>query len=156
MYDILCLCGKVGSGKTSYAYELESMGGHIVIGLDLLMQPLFGNSLARNEFDEKRDICIDYIYGIARQIAGKNDTIVFDLGYWTKTSRAYVLKTFRDFRVKFIYFKIDRDIQEQRIMRRNSLEYGTYIFTAKMIDELNGLFEEPDKSEGIDLEIIES
>lgn len=143
MTNVYCMCGKVGAGKSSYARKIATQNDAVVFNLDELMQPLFDNKLGRTEFDRCADVCIHYLYSVAKQIVKKGSAVVFDFGFWSVQSRRDVVSCFATYELEFVYLTIGRDEQSRRVALRNSSEDKTFVFTEKMIDELNELFEEP-------------
>jgi predicted kinase len=163
---VYCICGKVGSGKSTIAKRIAEREGAIVFDADGLMLPLFGHSLDRRSFDDKLAVCVGYVYGIALQVLAKGLSVVLDFGFWNRYDRAEVVRHFAGFLVRFIYTKIGEKEQLERIVTRNEIASqsrlagrgaaaASYIFTETMVRELNALFEEPDAAEEeIELDIV--
>jgi len=156
MTKVYCLCGKTGSGKSTFGQKLGKEKNAVILNVDNLMHPLFENRLSREEFDAKLKICIDYLLIIAKQILDCHTSVILDFGFWKKRHRLKISDYFKNHEVEFFYLKINTNLQKERIISRNSQADRTYFFTEKMIDELNLLFEEPDpEEEGIRFNIIE-
>lgn len=155
MATVYCLCGKVGSGKTEYARSLREKANAVVLNVDDLMQPLFGETIERETLDAKFSVCRDYLYRLADQILAAGISMIFDFGFWKREGRREAVERFAGYRVKFVYFPIDDAEQLRRIGRRNESDAKTYSFTPEAVADLNRLFEPPDAAaENIDVDIV--
>lgn len=145
---VFCLCGKIGSGKTTVARHLAETNKTITFNLDEIMEPLFGQTLGREKYIINLAICQNYVYNLADQILDRGLSVVFDFGFWSREDRRSVAERFSGHNVVFIYCPVSDEEQRARVFARNDSSDKTYSFTENMLKVLNGFFEEPNGTEG--------
>lgn len=77
---ISLLCGKTGSGKTTYARKLETAGA-IRFSTDEWMIRLFGHHMSREQFNERMNTCERMVIELAAQLADRGVDSVIDNGF---------------------------------------------------------------------------
>jgi predicted kinase len=149
--DAYFLCGKIGSGKTTLARRLRAETGGIIVNLDELMAPLFGQTLGRERYVKNLAICSDFVFSVADQILDSGLPVIFDFGFWSREDRLQAAGRFSGRKIAFLYCPIDDAEQRKRVFQRNASTDKTYSFTEDQLRFLNSFFEEPSASEGIPL-----
>ncbi|MBQ8845294.1 MAG: ATP-binding protein [Clostridia bacterium] len=157
MNQLVLLCGKVGCGKTTIATFLKENHNFIHFSADDFMLKLFGEISDQTLFQTNLNKCKELIYGITKNLLSANCNVVLDFGFWTKNEREYVKNLFKNFNVKIVYLKLERDENLKRISNRNSnLKENEYFIDEATFDILSSKFEEPKNEDFIIFKDIKS
>lgn len=150
MSNLILLCGKPGSGKTTIAKELINKYKMIHFSADDFMLKFFGEIKDRDLFNEKLNACKDKIYEISEQLLSNDIDVVLDFGFWTKEERDYIRDRFKAYNVIVVYLKLDNEIIFERIENRNNnLQENEYYMDKNTFLILSGFFEEPQEDENL-------
>ena len=146
---VYLLCGRPGSGKTTYAKKIVDEQGALSLSIDDEMIKRYG--VAGIDYPtEKRN---EYKTSVMEIIKSKivedirnGQSVVLDFGVRKKMDREY----FRDLvesngaEMQLIYLKASRALLLERLNRRADIEKGNnFIVTPDMLDERIAIFEEP-------------
>ena len=140
------ICGFLGAGKTTYAKRLASETGAIHLNPDEWCMNLFTQS----EYEQHWNACfsktIDFLWEKAKDCAGKNQSVIFDMGFWTKESRQDAMKkaTQLGFLPVIHYVYASEKVLKERIAKRKGTIAESNL---KHFDELKKQFEIPDATE---------
>ena len=152
MAKIIALCGKICSGKTTYAEKIKHDYNAVVLNVDTLMLMLFDENLGdkHDEIFEKSKL---YLWKTAKDIIAADTNVILDFGLWTRRGRLEIADYFRNYEIEIHYINTPLEKIRENVEKRNSCrdEFTYYIDEAIFDKCLNG-FEEPDENE-IDLEI---
>ena len=149
MATIHLLCGKTGSGKTTFARRLEQSGA-MRFSVDEWMLRLFGPHMPRKEFDARVAICLELVLELAERLAELGVPVVIDAGFWRREDRLKVRARLeqKSVRTYLHYFDVPEDELWRRIERRNrELPKGTFEITREMFELFAGWFEPPGPDE---------
>lgn len=158
MARVICVCGRLCTGKTSYAKRLCRDNNAVLLSVDEIMLAIFGQYTG-DKHEEYVHKIYDYLYEKAAQIVEAGVDVVFDWGFWTKDNRTKVKEFFgqRDIRCDMHYIDIRDEDRAKLIEKRNAsaeVKQGkAYYIDDKLIEKFNGMFEMPAKNE-IDVWII--
>lgn len=152
MGKVIMLCGRLCSGKSTYAARLRDMLGAVILSADELMITLLGRDTGdmHDEYSRRTKI---YMHKKAAEIALAGLDVVLDQGFWTRSEREEAKAFFASHGVpcELHYLSVADDEWERRIVRRNA-EVAAGRTDAYFVDE--GLkakflsqFEVPDESE---------
>jgi predicted kinase len=147
---ISLLCGKPGSGKTTYARKLEQQGA-VRFSIDEWMIRLYGHQMSRELFDQRMQICVDMVFDLTEALVCRGMDVVIDYGFWKREARERARRRFANTgaRIELIYFQTPDPVLLQRLRARNtSLPAGTYEITEEMFEMFSAWFEPPDEAEG--------
>jgi predicted kinase len=147
---VYLLCGKTGSGKSTYAAQLQQERRALSLSLDELMLPLFGAALPRPEFEQRLAACKEYLLSITERLLALDVDVVLDWGFWGKAERLATRErvTARGGRCELIYFAVPDALILERLRRRNArLPDHTYEISETMFEELSRYFEPPGPDE---------
>jgi predicted kinase len=147
---IYLLCGKTGSGKTTFAQLLETKQQAFRLSVDEPMLALFGPHMPRELFDERLRICKEILLEQTERLITFGVSVVLDWGFWKKAERRTVRDRFvaKGARCELIYFEVSDEILLERLRLRNSaLPTGTYETTEDMFRLFSGWFEPPEADE---------
>lgn len=96
---VYLLCGKVGSGKSTYAKiladKINSTGkGAFILSADALMLRLFDECIGPERHQEFLSRCKGFLYYQAEQLLEMNIDVILDFGFWSKSERTNVIQHF--------------------------------------------------------------
>ena len=152
MGKIICICGKICSGKSTYADELCSKGRAVLLSVDEVMLSIFG-LYAGEKHDEYTAGVQAYLLEKAAEIAGMGIDVVLDWGFWTTQSRKRVKEYFENKGIKseLHYIDIPDYLWEERIAKRNADitagRVSAYIVDENLAAKFARIFEEPGSAE---------
>ena len=149
MAKIILLCGKVCSGKSTYANKIKTKYNAVILSCDELMLTLFDEQLgdSHNVILQKVQ---NYLYQLGEQIVTADTNVILDFGFWTHLERNKTKLYYADKGIKteLHYIKISPEKWLCNIDKRdknleNGLEKGYYIDdTMKQL--FSERFQEPD------------
>ena len=118
---VTLICGKLCSGKTTYAHKLRCEYHAVLLSCDEITLALTGLD-AGEAFDSIAARTQAYLYDKAAEIVGDGIPVILDWGFWTKASRAHAREFFssRGIPYTFIYLDVPAEVHRARIARRNA------------------------------------
>jgi len=121
---MILVCGKIGSGKTTYANKLAEELGGVIVAHDEIMLGLFGRELYENDkeqFFKYHSWVDDYTKRMAGQIAKAGATVIFANGFWACSERDELRKTYADMGIscELHYIDIPEKQRRENIKKRN-------------------------------------
>ncbi len=158
MAKVIMACGKLCSGKSTYARSLADETGAVILSVDEITLAVFRNE-AGDMLDEYVRRIQDYLYGKSLEIAAAGTDVILDWGFWTSSEREYARSFYRQHVIscELHYLDITDEIWKQRIAERNeSVKNGkvsAYFVDKGLEEKFAGIFQPPDESE-IDKRII--
>ena len=154
MAKVIMLCGKLCSGKTTYARKLCKELNAVILSNDELMIDILGKDTG-DMHDEYVRRTERYFFKKSVEIVGAGTNVILDRGMWTKDKRKAALEEYRNAGVEceIHYLKVPDNEWKRRIEKRNSaVEAGrpdAYFVDKGLLGKFLSLFEEPDDSENI-------
>ena len=152
MPKVIMTCGKLCSGKTTYAKKLQKEGKAVILSIDEIMLTVFGQD-AGEKHDEYVARIKRYLYQKALEIISNGLDVILDWGFWTKEERAYARSFFGSNGITNEFHFIDIDYGEwcRRIENRNqdvlANNSDAYYVDEGLSEKFNSIFEKPDPSE---------
>ena len=153
MGKVILICGKIGSGKTTYADKLAKQLNAVNISQDELMLGLFGAELYYNEPEKYEKYCSaveNYVKRKAGEAAKAGAVVICENGFWSRSERDELRKFYSDMGVKCELHYIDTPEEQrlQNIRRRNEkIQQGKDHFYLTNDNDINHFFEIPDDCE---------
>ena len=153
MGKVILVCGKIGSGKTTYANKLVKQLNAVNISQDELMLDLFGAELYYNEPEEYKKYCSiieRYVKHKTGEVAKAGAIVICENGFWSRSERNELRKFYSEMGVKCELHYIDTPEEQrfQNIQRRNEeIPQGKSDFFLTNDNDINHFFEIPDDSE---------
>lgn len=147
MARVALLCGKIASGKSTFARGLEAERGFFRLSADEWMLHFYGEEPDRRLFDEKLGRCLAMIERLALGLLARGVDVALDFGFWTRASREAALRRFAapGHGAALVYFPIEAAVQAERVEARQREEAGRgYSFNQAGLRALNAKFEEPE------------
>lgn len=144
---VILICGKIGSGKTTYANKLAKQINAVNISQDELMLNLFGAGLYYSEPKKYEEYCSkveDYVKRKAGAI------VICENGFWSRSERDELRKRYSDMEVKCELHYIDTS-EKQRLQnikcRNEEIQQGKSHFYLTNDNDIYHFFETPDDCE---------
>ncbi len=157
---IVVVCGKICSGKTTYAKRFCHENRAILLSVDEIMLTLFGGDAGdMHDYYAGRTQC--YLFDKSCELVRAGVTVVLDWGFWTRKKRNEARQFYisRGIPCEFHYLCIDNEKWKMRIQHRNdgvlNGKNDAYYIDEGLIRKFDQIFEYPEREE-IDLWIEES
>ena len=160
MPKVLIMCGKICSGKSTYAEKLKLENKAVILSVDELTLALF-----ENQAGEKLDFYVEklkeYFLKKSLDIVEAGADVILDWGFWTKNERDYAREFYdsRNISYQFYYMNVGIDEWKKRILKRNQEikreQLEAYPIDKGLLSKVEKMFEEPDRKELKDMIIIE-
>ena len=146
------LCGKVGSGKSTYAQSLKTKGNTYILSYDDLMIILFDDCIGPAKHQEMVSRCKKFLFGQALEMLEMNIDVILDFGFWSKEERDETKRFFKSkgIEVKLHYLNPPYEVITKHLEIRNkAINDGVrgYYMTPEKRKRFDGFFQEPSKEE---------
>lgn len=152
MARVTMTCGRICSGKSTFAERLRDERGGVILSIDELMLALFPDGAG-----EDHDLYVrrtqDYLLGKALAIVRAGTDVILDWGFWTRASRDEVRAFWaeRGIPYEFRYVRTGPEEWRRRIAKRNAAvaagSPGAYFVDEGLLRKAEALFEEPGADE---------
>ncbi len=152
MAKVICTCGKVCSGKSTYACELNRNNRAVVLSVDEIMLALFGQHCG-DMHDTYVERAKNYLYGKSLELIENEIDVIFDWGFWTKAERDFARDYFtsRGIKYELHYIDICDTVWRERIDERNQAvldgNVSAYYIDENIAAKFNSIFEKPNPDE---------
>ncbi len=152
MAKAILICGKICSGKSTYAGHLRAKTGAVLLSVDEIMLELFG-LYAGDRHDEYADKIKKYLFDKSVEIIDSGSDVILDWGFWTKQQRKQAGEFYqsRNIPCELHYIDIDDTVWAERIARRNKAvqakETKAYIVDSGLMKKFESRFEPPSEDE---------
>ncbi len=141
----ILICGKICSGKSTYAEKLRRERRAAVLSCDDLTLSLFPERLGdRHEVITWR--VHQYLFQRAAELLALSVNVILEWGFWTVESRREAEAYFRDrgFDTEWHYVEISDDAWRECIQKRNRQRpTGTYLVDRNLVEKCASLFQPP-------------
>ena len=152
MPKVIMSCGKICSGKSTYAQKMRMKYNAVILSVDEMTLALFGNDIGEkhDEYVEKTET---YLFEKSVEIVETGINVVLDWGLWTKAEREYARDFYRKHNIpcEIHYLDIPDDEWNRRIQKRNadisSGKTKAYFVDEGLADKARQLFERPEEKE---------
>ena len=153
MAKLLCICGKIGCGKTYYANRLKEQEHAVILSTDEVTYDLTNNQQG-DGYDEFAIRVNLYLRKKAVEIVNAGCTVILDWGFWTKENRKEIKRYGENngVLVEMHYIDIDDKTWYENIEKRNnevtSGNGGSSFYVNEgLLNKVSSLFEIPEKEE---------
>ena len=150
MAEIVLCCGKVSSGKSTFARRLAAERGHFPFSADEWMRHFYGEPPEREVFDRQLGQCCEMIYRMAERLLVRGVDVVLDFGFWQRAERIAVRQRFEaaGHSCHLVYCAIAPAQQWAFLQQRQAqATLDHFRFDAEGIATLNAFFEPPGDDE---------
>ena len=143
---VYLICGFLGAGKTTYSKKLTQETGAIHLNPDEVCMLRYTSE----EYETNWDFCfaqtVDYLWQEIATYIKRNKDVIFDMGFWTKSSRQQAINKIKQMGGNpIIYYIYAPDsVLKQRLTKRTGkiAEQNLLHF-----DSIKKSFEEPSQEE---------
>ena len=108
MAKVILICGKICSGKTTYAKSIMDKSDAVILSVDEITLALFGQYL-----DEKHDEIAEktekYLLKKATEIVSIGVNVILDWGFWTYKNRKFITEYFNELNINMEWHYVDVD-----------------------------------------------
>lgn len=157
MAKVIMVCGKICSGKSTYAESLRRENNAVLLSIDEIMLAMFGQYVGEMH-DEYVAQTEKYLYRKSLEIVDSGINVVLDWGVWTKTERAEAREFYKSRCISYElhYIDVSDEVWRERINKRNSAilngRLDAYYVDENLAAKFGAIFEPPDDEE-IDVRI---
>lgn len=152
MAKVIMTCGRICSGKSTYARKLKDELGGVILSIDELMLDILGGETG-DKHDEYVMRTQKYLYKKSAEIVSAGTDVILDWGFWKKSERDFAREFYRKHGIicEFHYITVDDDEWKSRIEKRNAeVQNGrsdAYFIDDGLAAKFEELFEVPDQAE---------
>lgn len=152
MAKVIMTCGRICSGKSTYAHKLKDVLGGVILSIDELMLDILGGETG-DKHDEYVMRTQKYLYKKSAEIVSAGTDVILDWGFWKKSERGFAREFYRkhDIICEFHYITVDDDEWKSRIEKRNAeVQNGrsdAYFIDDGLAAKFEELFEVPAPTE---------
>lgn len=152
MNKVILLCGKICSGKSTYAKKLIREEKAVLLSCDELMLKLFPPQLG-DQHDEISRRTQEYLYQKSLDIIAAGANVLLDWGYWQRFRREEARAFYQKHGVpcEFHYIDISDENWQKNIAERNQAvldgKSDAYFIDEGLAAKFESLFEKPDREE---------
>ncbi len=152
MAKVICMCGKICSGKTSYSQKLRKQLPAVTLSVDEITLALFEQHIG-DKHDEVVAKAEKYLYDKSLELIEIGVNVILDWGFWQKSEREFARSFYgaRNIQCEFHYVDISESDWQRNIAERNrkvqSGEISAYYVDEGLAEKFSRLFERPDESE---------
>lgn len=149
---VICICGKICCGKSTYAQKLRIENKAVILSIDEITLSLFGQHLGEKH-DEITGKTQEYLLQKSVEIIETGINVILDWGFWLKKRRDDARNFFADrgIECEFHYIDISDEVWQERLAKRNKAvsdgETSAYFVDDNLAAKFESLFEAPDKDE---------
>ena len=151
MAKVIMTCGKLCSGKSTYARKLKDELGAVILSIDDLMLTLFpeGAGEMHDVYARRTEA---YLLGQSLQILETGTDVILDWGLWTREQRDRLRAFYADHRAdcEIHYLRISDEEWNRRIRKRNEGQKddpAVYAVDEGLLRKFESIFEEPSAEE---------
>ena len=121
MAKLICICGKICSGKTTLAEELLKCGRAVRLSCDEVADVVFDKNLG-DKHDEVMAKVTEYLHRKARDILLAGCDVILDWGFWKKDARQKVRERYAAMGIEQLWYFVDvsDEIWDKQIQKRNA------------------------------------
>lgn len=150
MATLFLMCGLPGSGKTTFAKQLERERRALRLTPDEWIGRLFGTDLTPPTLDWCRDPVESLQWMVAERALSLGINVILDFGFWTRGEREgfRARATALGARCEVCFLDVPRPVLAARLAARNAdLPPYTFRVTEAQLDLWLSLFEPPTPDE---------
>ena len=152
MPQVYMMCGRICSGKSTYAQMLRQKHRAVILSVDEITLAMFGQDAG-----EQHDLFVaraeEYLYRKSLEILETGISVVLDWGFWTKAERDEARQFYgmHGITYEFCYLKTDDAEWQRRIQKRNGSiaaeQPAAYYVDAGLTEKCAAIFEPPQEDE---------
>ena len=148
MAKVILVCGKICSGKSTYAQQLRRKNNAVLLSVDEIMLSIFGQYVGEKH-DEYCENLQHYLYDKSLELIESEINVILDWGFWQKDEREYAKKFYKDrgIECELHYIDVPDSIWKDRIRERNGAvsdgRAEAYYVDENLAAKFSAMFEPP-------------
>ena len=153
MSQVILVCGKLCSGKSTYARRLQSASPNaVILSCDELMLTLFPQG-AGTHHDTLSERARTYLFSLSLDILKSGADVILEWGFWTKRWRQIARAFYESHGIacSLHYLDVTPEILQRHILARNQAVQqdatNVYAVDEGLLAKMNTFFEEPEQDE---------
>ena len=152
MSKVYLICGKICSGKSTYAEQLRVQNNAVLLSTDEITLALFGQHCG-DKHDDYVERTQNYLFNKSLKLIEVGINVILDWGFWMKEERDYAREFYnnRNIECEFHYVDISDETWKARLKKRNSEvlveETSAYYIDDNVAKKFASMFEEPSEDE---------
>ncbi|MDE6729037.1 MAG: ATP-binding protein [Oscillospiraceae bacterium] len=152
MAKVILICGKICSGKSTYAERLRTENKAVVLSVDDIMLGIFGQYVGEKH-DEYCENLQKYLFNKSLELIEVGVNVILDWGFWQKYEREFAKEFYksRNIDCEFHYIEVSDEVWKQRIEKRNSsisdVAPNAYFVDDNLARKFGAIFECPGEDE---------
>lgn len=152
MAKVILICGRLCSGKSTYAGKLRKEQKAVILSVDEVMLAILDPYLGERH-DEYAYRTQKFLFDKSLDLIEAGVNVILDWGFWKKSARAAAAEFYksRNIECEFHYLDISDEVWKQRIEKRNNLvssgSSDAYFVDENLAEKFESLFEKPDRNE---------
>ena len=152
MAKVYLICGKICSGKSTYAEQLRIQNNAVLLSTDEITLALFGQHCG-DKHDDYVERTQNYLFNKSLELIEVGINVILDWGFWMKEERDYAREFYnsRNIACGFHYINISDETWNARLKKRNSAilaeETNAYYIDDNIAKKFASIFEEPNEDE---------
>ncbi len=152
MAKVYLICGKICSGKSTYAEQLRVQNHAVLLSTDEITLSLFGQHCG-DKHDDYVERTQNYLFNKSLELIEVGINVILDWGFWMKEERGYAREFYnsRNIECEFHYIDISDETWKERLKKRNSevLSETTsaYYVDDNLAEKFASIFEVPSEDE---------
>jgi predicted kinase len=149
MATVHLLCGRPGSGKTTFARELEKTHTAVRYTYDEWMVQLYGRSPPADQFETLFNRVSNLIWRIATRNLALGTDVILDKGFWYKRDRENTRQAAAAIGAESKLYFLDApiDVLRKRILTRSKSDQDSLWINDQAFTEFINRFEPPGDDE---------
>ena len=152
MPKVILICGKICSGKSTYADKLRVQNKAVLLSVDEITLALFDQNIGADH-DTIAERTQKYLFDKSVEIITTEINVILDWGFWTKEERNFAKQYYRSRNIacELHYVDVSDETWKVNLSKRNHAisEEKTiaYYVDNNLAEKFNSIFESPDKGE---------
>ena len=152
MAKVYLICGKICSGKSTYAEQLRVQNNAVLLSTDEITLALFGQHCG-DKHDDYVERTQNYLFNKSLKLIEVGINVILDWGFWMKEERDYAREFYnsRNIECEFHYIDISDETWKARLKKRNgevvAKEASAYYIDENLAEKFASIFEELSEDE---------
>lgn len=152
MAKVILVCGKICSGKSTYAEKLRTRHKAVLLSVDEISLAIFGQYIGEKH-DEYVTNIQNYLFLKSLEMIESDINVILDWGFWQKDDRDHAKQFYssRNISTEFHYIDVYDDTWQYRLNKRNTAilakETNAYFVDENLAKKFGAIFERPTEDE---------
>lgn len=152
MPKVILLCGKICSGKSTYAQKLRLQEKAVLLSCDEITLALFGQN-TQGDHDAFVERTQAYLFEKSLEVLETGISVILDWGFWTRSERDFAKAYYqgRNYNCELHFVEVSPVAQKMNLEKRNEAvrrqNVQAYEIIPEVVEGFNALFEFPQKEE---------